>query len=894
MSRDRRVNRTTWSWLSRPRVEDEVSSELAFHVDMTIQALTAAGMSTADARAEAVRRFGDIAVVGTECRRFARQRDRNRSRAEYISELRQDATFALRQLARARGFAATAMLTLALGTGATAAVFSALYAVVLKPLPFFQPDRVVQILPTSEPELGIVSGAEFSAMRERRDVFAEVAGVRYGGGFTLVDGDVPQVIGGLTATANYLRVIGVTPAIGRGFLASDDVPGAPHVALVSHALWRRRFNADTALVGRTLHLNEETYTIVGVLPPSLDVLARNDEIWAPLQLTPEQMSNNRGRWFRVVARLAPKVTLARAADAASRAMRLSARQSSRAAPSEGAIVRRYLDGTVGSARHRLLVLLGAVSFVLLIACVNVANLLLARGAARARELAIRASLGAGRGRIVRQLLAESVVLALGGAAVGVLIAYGLVKGVVALAPEGVHRLDQARVNGVVLAFTFAVAVVTSLVAGLVPALRAATPALQDALREGGRGSVGSGRRDVTRALLVPAEVALAMALLTGSGLLIRTAIQLQRVDPGFQPSHVLTSRVLLPTARYTDAVMPTRAFIQIRDAAARVPGVRRASLVSVVPLSQSYLRTAIAAQGRGATEDDRVNVDIRYCSPDFFGAMGMVLLSGRDFARTDDSTAAPAAIISASLARRLWGSERVLGRRIDAMRIKRDTPNWMTVVGVVSDVHDEGLNLPPRPTLYMPFTQMPAGMWMATGNSMVLVAKTDPPPESMLRALRRAVMSVDPLLPLTDVRTMEDLLSESIATARFNTVLLSILGAIALVLASVGVYGIVGYFVSHSTREIGVRMALGAGPRQIWRLVLDRGLRPIMLGALAGMALSLTTARLLREQLYGVTPQDPLTLAAVVVALFGVGLVATIVPARRAIAVSPARALAAE
>ena len=891
----RASRRSAWSFLRRPRLEEEVDLELAFHVDMVIQMLIDGGASPNDARAEAVRRFGDMAVVAAECRRYGRQRDRNRSRAEYVGELRQDVAFAVRQLGRARGFAATATLTLALGIGATAAVFSVLYAVVLQPLPFADADRVVQVLPTRRGITGgIASGAEFAAIRDRRDAFAHVAAIS-SGGMTLTGMGAPELIDGLVVTADYFRVLGVAPMLGRGFLASDDVPGAPHVVLLSHRLWTGRFMSDTGIVGRTIRLDDEPYTVIGIMPAALDATGTGDNLWAPRQLTAEQLTPNRGQWLRLLARLAPGVTLAQATDAANAAERALAANNPTGSQAVGAVVRRYIDGVVGGLRERLLVLSGAVGFVLLIACVNVANLLLARGTVRSRELAIRAALGAGRGRIVRQLLAESLVLALGGAVVGVIISYGLVKGLVALGPDDAPRLDQARVNGVVLAFTLGVALTSSILIGLVPAVRSASPALQSALRDGARGASGGAGRERLRALLVAAEVALAMTLLIGSGLLIRTAWHLQRVDPGFKASHVMTARLVLPAARYGDASRTERTYEQIRAAAAEVPGVERAALVSAVPLSGGILAARIAPEGKQLTADEMVDVDIRYASPEYFAAMGMSMLDGRDFMQTDDVASVPVGVVSASLAKKLWPGERAIGKRIGGMRgDDPKKPHWITVVGVVSDVHGRALTEAGTPTMYMPFMQTASGMWAATGRSLVLVARTVAAPQSVARGLQRAVMSVDASLPLTDEHTMESLLSMSVATARFNTLLLATLGALALALASVGVYSVVAYFVSQRTREIGVRMALGATPRDIWQLVLSRALRPIAWGALAGSLLSVATAGLLREQLYGVAAEDPTTLLVVVATLLGVAVVATFVPARRAMRVTPARALAGE
>jgi putative ABC transport system permease protein len=379
-----------------------------------------------------------------------------------------------------------------------------------------------------------------------------------------------------------------------------------------------------------------------------------------------------------------------------------------------------------------------------------------------------------------------------------------------------------------------------------------------------------------------------MTLLTGSGLLIRTAIHLQAVNPGFKPANLMTARLLLPASRYSDPSLIAQAYDQIRTATLRVPGVQHSALTSVVPLTHNQLSTSVAPDGRILSADERISADFRYASPDYFDTMGMPLVDGRDFARTDDASAPKVGIISASLAKKLWPGERAVGRRLEVMGDK------ITVVGVSGDVHDAALNVPPAPTLYMPFYQEPAGMWKVTGRSLVLVTRTAPRPETLLDALKKAVMTVDAGVPLTDEGSMSDILSSSFAKARFNTMLLATLGAIALVLASIGVYGVVAYFVSQRTREIGVRMALGAAPAHIWRLVLSRGLRPIVWGAVAGAGLSLAAARLLREQLFGVAPDDPTTLLMVAALLLGVAVLATLVPARRAMRVMPSSALAAE
>ncbi|MFI5230807.1 MAG: ABC transporter permease, partial [Gemmatimonadales bacterium] len=622
---------------------------------MTMKDLMNDGMSERDARAEALRRFGDRASVDASCRQLAHERDRHRSRVEYLAELRQDVVFAVRQLARARTFALIAICTLALGIGATACVFSLLDAVVLRPLPFTNPDRVVTLMPTKRGvDVGVAAGAELAAMRRLPDIFAAVAATVSDAGFTFTRGAEPVVISGGKVTSDFLRVFGVSPMLGRGFLPADDQPGASHVVILSHRMWVRDFAADAGVIGRSIELDGERYDVIGVLPQSIELVRDRDDLFVPFQLTAKYLDTFGDRSMNLVARLAPGVSLARANAAATTAEERLAQRFPDAGAGIGMQVREYRDDLVGSYRGRLLVLFGAVGFVLLIACVNVANLLLSRGTARAKELAIRAALGAGRGRLVRQLLVESLVLGVVGAALGVGLAYGLVRGFVAISPSDVPRLDQARIDAWVLAFTLVVAMACSLLVGLIPALRSASAALTSMLREGGRWSSGGGR-DRLRAVLVACEVALAMTLLTGAGLLIRTAIRVQRVDPGFTARRVFAGRVMLPAARYPDSTRIVDAFRRIDEAVARVPGVASAALVTLAPLSgEGHMTTSAGAEGSTVRSGDRPSVDFRLVSPGYFATLGIPLINGRDFARTDGANSPPVAIVSKALADKVW------------------------------------------------------------------------------------------------------------------------------------------------------------------------------------------------------------------------------------------------
>jgi putative ABC transport system permease protein len=888
------TRRRLWPRFSRTSVADEVESELAFHIEMTVRELVEQGMSLTNARAEAERRFGDSTTINAQCRRYGEERDRRARRAEYRHELGQDVAFAVRQLARARGFSIVAIVTLALGIGATAAVFSALDAVALRPLPFADADRIVSIHPTKQGVRNDPSPPEFIAYRGVR-AYDHVAAAVLQAGITMRLGDVPEMIGGGRVSADYFAVFGARPFIGRTFTTDEDAPRRANVAVISYRLWMSHFGGDRTALNRVIDLDGAPHTIIGVMPKSFDLTRGSEDIWTPIALTPDDATKYGEHYLKVLARLRPGVSVA-AGRAATIAVEreLSERLPHRTleASDYGVDVHRYRDDLVGNFESLLLVLLGAVSFVLLIACGNVANLLLARGSARTKELAIRAALGAGRGRIVRQLLTESVVLAVVGALAGLGVAIGLLRVILSVSPEEVPRLDQASIDWRVLGFTLGVGVLSALFFGLVPAMRAARPELQQTLREGGRGSV---TRDRLRPLLVTAEVALAIALLVASGLLIRSAWLMQRVDPGFDPRGVLTARLILPDAHYPTPSSILRAYRGIRDEAARIPGVQSAALTSVVPLSNSSMQSSVAAEGQPVDDKSR-QANLRFTSSGYFATMRIPMIAGRDIASTDDANAPPVMVINEALARLLWPNSdprETIGRGIAAIGPKNG-PRYRTVVGIIANVHDAGLDQPPAPEFHIPVEQAPDVIWPLIQRSLVVVVRgpaTQGGAEALARPLGRAVARVDASLPLTEAKSMTELMRASLATARMNTVLLSLLGGIALVLAVVGIYGVVSYFVNQKVHEIGIRLALGATPALIWRFVMRRGLAPIVVGVAVGISLSLLTTNVLRQQLFGVTPHDPLTLAGVGSLLLVVAVLAMYVPARRAMRVPPIVAL---
>jgi predicted permease len=881
---------------ARGAVGKEVDSELAFHIEMTTRELVAGGMTEQQARAEAQRRFGDAASVSAECRRYGEERDRLARRAEYLAELRQDVAFAARQLLKTPGFTAVAVLTLALGIGATAAMFSALDAVVLRALPYPNADRIVAIHPRFDGRERELTPPEFLAFRDVNQL-EHVAVAHLKGGAALQFGDLPEMVDASAVSADYFAVYGVRPEFGRTFTADEDVAGGPGAAILSHRFWMSRFNADLSILNRVLQIDGTPHVVVGIMPASFDMLKGSANIWTPLALAPAAATQYGAHYLVGFARLRPGVSLGVARAAALGAeLSVARRAETRGRPLSlyGVELRRVSEDLVHDYRALLFILLGAVGFVLLIACGNVASLLLARGMARARELAVRAALGAGRGRLVRQLLTESLVLSLAGAAGGLLLAFALLRLLPLVSAADVPRLDQARVDWQVLGFTLLLGLVCSVVFGLAPALRAARPQLQQTLREGGRGSGAA--RDRLRPVLVGAQVALTLALLAGAGLLIRSAWRIQHVDPGFDPRGVLAARVVLPKARYSNGEAVVRFFTTIRDEAARLPGVESAALTSVVPLSGSTINSSIAPEGQDKSAS-RTEANLRLISDGYFTAMRIPLLAGRDIARTDGPDGTPVTVVNEALVRTLWPGidpRAAIGRRIEAVPTRRDQFAMWAVVGIVGDLHDAALTQAPKPEMYTPYQQTADAFWPFLGPSLVVVtrlANTNVAPETMKGPLQRAIARVDPSLPISDSESMEAYLSDTLAVARMNTVLLSLLGALALILAMVGIFGVVGYFVSQRTQEIGVRLALGATPMDVWRFVVKRGMAPVVVGLIAGVALSFVTSTLLRGQLFGVTAHDPTTLAAVAVLMTLVALLAIYIPARRASRVPPIVAL---
>ena len=763
-------------------------------------------------------------------------------------------------------------------------------AVVLRPFPFAEPDRVVDVHPTHyRTPVATSSNLEYATWQALSHTFQALAATAQQVSFTLTHGDIPEVVTGTRATSAVTNVLGVTPELGRGFSGADDQVGAPHVVILSHKLWVRDYNADRAVLGRQLRLDDNAYSIIGVLPASVDPVSNGTELWVPLQLSSTDLLDFKVRNLQLIGRLQPGVSLAQAAAAVDASeQRLAAQNPMWGAGYNGGVT-LYSADMIGNLRTRLFILFGAVSFVFLIACVNVANLLLTRGTTRVREMAIRAALGATQSKLRQQLLTETTALWTVAGALGVGLAFALVKGLVAASPPGVPRIDQARIDAPVLLCALIASAVCSIAAGLLPAMRTARASLDTPLREGSRGVGQSRGRERSRAVLVTAEVAIAMALLTGAGLLIRTAWDIGHIDPGFDGGHVLTAQVVLPGARYADMGTATRTYRAIRDELDRTGGVQSAALAVVLPLTVGA-RAGIGAEGRPTTDGERLVALLRPVTPNYFATLECGLWVVATLRRP--MTRLPRMSPSST---RHWPTASGPGRIQSASAWRGMDPShqhFMQVIGVIADSRTVSLDQLPEPEFYIPIEQAPAVVWSGMQGSISLIVRTVPEPSTMEVAVRHAVDAIDPSLPVANVSTMTELARTSRATARFNTLLLSALAAIALILASVGIYGIVAYSASQRTPEIGLRVALGATPAKIAALVARIAIGPTLAGAAIGGVLSVLTSGVLRDQLYGVAPGDPATLIGIATLLVVVSLLAAGFPTWRAMRVSAIKALA--
>lgn len=807
-----------------------------------------------------------------------------------MSTLLHDLRFALRAFSRAPRFTVPAVLALALGIGATAATFSVVRGVMLRPLPYQDPDRIVTIW---ESHLGrnrprnVIGPANFVAWLERSRSFEHLGMVGPSRLSLVLDGQPEEVVG-WSASSAVFPALGVAPAIGRAYTAEEDLAGSDLVIVVSHEFWQSRLGGHASVLGTTLVTNGRPRTIVGVMPPGFTMIGQRADYLVPYGWTIAQLRNAAGRGSsHGIARLRDGVTIEQAsADMAGLAAALEQEAPQRNAGWSVTLVPVH-EQMIEQIRPALYVLSGAVALVLLIACVNVANLLLARSTVRQRELGLRTALGAGRGRLLRQLLSESLVLGAAGAVVGLVLAALFHRGLLALVATRipVPRLDQVTLDGPVLLFTAGLSLVTSFIFGLLPAVVSIGTA-GDVLRDGGRH--GSGPR-ARRALgmLVVAEVAISLMLLVGAGLLIRSFIRLQSIDPGFRADHLLTARVQVPGARYVDARRAAGFYTNTLERLRVLPGVESAAAVSFLPLSGPGIATSFhRADQPEPAAGTAPTTDVRPVTPGFFRTMGIPQLAGRDFDGSETEDSPPVAVISETLARRHLAGEPPIGARLH-VNIGRAGGTTYEIIGVVGDIKIASLEGDVRPAVYVPHTQLSIGV-------MSFVVRTAIDPAGLAAGLTGAVRAIDPELPVADVRVMEDVVDATLARPRVVTILLAAFAVMALALAAVGVYGVMAYSVGHRTQEIGVRMALGATPESVFRLVIGQALTLVGLGVALGLAGAAASSRVLGTLLYQTATVDPTTFAVTAVVLTIVAGLASYVPARRGTRIAPVDALRTE
>ncbi len=879
-----------------PTRENEIIEELSQHLEEQFEDALSHGASEDEAHRNALAELGEL--LGRELKGIERRTPRNSippgtpRKSNFLGDAIQDARYAFRLFAKSPAFTAIAVLALALGIGANTAIFSVVDAVLLRPLPFKNPGQLVMIWENAT-HLGFPkdtpSPANFLDWREQNTVFESMAAMTEGS-VNLTGMGEPERLDGRRVSANLFDLLGVTAIVGRTFVAQEDQPGA-RVAVLSEALWKRRFGGNAAIVGQPITLNGEIYTVVGVVRSTITLPASGkwrDQIWVPLAFSSKEAASRGSHYLEVIARMKPGQTLAQAQAEMETIMARLDQKYPEVNGRRGAVVTPLHEQIVGDIKPALLILLGAVVFVLLLACANVANLLLARAAARQKEIALRLALGADRARLTRQLLVESIILSLLGAMVGLGIAYAGLTILTRFVPPEVMQADAIAINGEVLGFTLLVAMVTGVIFGLVPAMQASRFNVNETLKEGGRDAGAGVRGKRLRNSLVIAEVAVSFILLIGAGLLINSFMHLRNLDPGFRVDHLLTLNVDLSKTKYPDAQRRIAFFDEALRRLKALPGVQSAAAAGNLPFTYNGDSTGISVEGIPDPPIDQwPDVVYRTVGPNYFTTMGIPLVRGRDFNDQDTLDTPLGVIVGEKTAKHYWPNEDPIGKRLKPGVGSSDSP-WRTVIGVVKDVRQNDFIAEPKMQMYFSFRQV---------NDLAanaLIARTSVDPLTLAMPVRNAIWSVDKDQTVSNIDSMEHIVAGAVARQRFSMLLLAIFAGLALVLAAVGIYGVMSYTVAQQTHEIGIRMALGAKRFDVLAMTVRNALRLVGVGLLFGLAIAFLLTRAMASLLFGVSATDPLTFISIAIVLLAVALLASYIPALRATKIDPMIALRAQ
>jgi putative ABC transport system permease protein len=881
----------------------DLDDELRFHVDARFDEYIAAGLDEQTARAEAAKRFGDVQRVRAQCVAIDSRWSREQNMSELLHRVSADLRYAARQLWRTPSITIAAILCFALGIGANTSIFSVVDAVLFRPLPFLHPDRLV-LLGEELPDFGggnsgTISPPEYVDYKTLNGRVFQASAIFENTWLVLTGGGDPERVQGTMVSPSLFDVLGVRPAHGRAFQTGEDDLSAPDVAVLSDALWRRRYGADPSIVGRSVTIDGRSFRIVGIMPPHFafplaGLESGIGDVFVPYKITPA-IQRIRGDSYSAsfIARIAPNVTLEQAQSAASE----MARRFPQLYPS--IYGRRHTtlaqlfplrDRAVGQVKSSLLLLLGAVGLILLIACINVSSLLLARAAARQRELAMRRALGASRGRLLQQFICEGLLLVTVGSALGVAFSVWGARALAARAPGALLRGYDVSVDTRMLLFTVAITVVTAVVVSLVPAFQQSDRGLASTLRDEGRGASGGVARQRGRRTLVVTEIALALIVATGAALMVRSLLNARTADPGFNPEHLISFRIALPDYRYRTWAEVHQAEVTLTARLRNLPGARGASAATNVPMAGTW-RIAVALEGKDLPKTPIVLNTLVF--PGYFETLEIPMRAGATFAGSESNDTPAVAIINESFAKRYFAGENPIGQRLKWGSASSPSP-WATVVGVSADVRQVSLDRPTEPAVYLPAFQKDTGQLLGIVRNMAYVVRTQAAPEQLFDAVRQAVHEGDPDLMPIDLRTQDDVVSLSVAARQFNTALLSGFALLALVLAAVGIYGLMAFAIVQRTREIGIRLAIGATPRNVLALVVGQGARLGATGVSLGLVGALALTRVMRSLLFDVSPFDLSAFAGAAMIVLCVAAVASYLPARRASRIDPQRAINSE